>query len=594
MFCIYKEYAKELNETYSANLSSAITLSHMSYMIWSNMFRQDFPNITIYKLPMEMYKKMVSCYYGGRVMLNQAKFESKEFEKVIEEAMENEGWVSHATFEEIEDFLMKLDVVSLYPSVMTRSYPCGKYQYYENIKQEDEERYINLIHSLHSSNWASRVFMCVDVKCPKDLIIPFLMSRDSKTKQLEQNLFDKVEQTYYGPEIQHACLRLGYRVTKVHWVMEFAQLERIFLTFINKFWEIKKSATKGTVKYETAKGTGNSLSGKFGQIEHMINTLVRLIQTEKDTEFDCVSFEFIYDTLGEIVGVITQEEAQKDTTTYSSYLSFAILALSRVKMSEDYMIPMQSYKLKENAPFYGDTDSFIVPKHAANLIPASKMGKELGQLDDEFSGGKAISFSGPALKTYNQIYVSGRQENGRHEVLSITRCKGIPHTADSRNVFALHHKKKQFEVSTKDLETFMLSTKAKMAVKIPIGALGLRGVLYRLQSEANKEDYLFEFIGKEEMDRMLQRSTTITAYFRSIRKVMRPHGDTQGISVYTGLMVRKFCASDWWRTNTRRIFSDSFNIMTMPVGSESLEEETFILEENYDAVDELLYNCNFI
>jgi len=562
---IYKVYATEFNSIYGANLSSAITLSHLCYMIWTDMITKTLPEVKIYKLPMDVYHKIIPGYYGGRVLLQKPRWVSEWFEEVMDMAMTNDGYITHELFLRIMDYLWKVDVVSLYPAVMEEyPYPCGKWRFI-NVDLNDEQQqlsYALLLKSPHAANYFPRVFMCVDVICPSYLYVPFLMSRGTKG-ELIQDLNPKHAQIYYGPEIEHAVKLLNYQVTKVHWIMEFDSCEYLFKAYMGKFWQVKKAATKGTVKYQTAKSAGNNISGKFGQKEEGRSTKIRTKQDVDKGNFKFYSYTLVNNNTkddDDTIAMITQEPNDKAFASYPSYLSMAILARSRIKMS-NYMLLCGGYCDPSKTALYGDTDSLILPNKCGDKLKGI-MGSGLGQLDDEFCGGKAISFTGVALKTYNQIYVEASEDkNLGHRVLSVTRCKGIPHAGAAILVT---------DINCPDVENDMQAiyqyrTDPINNTQIPI-RLGLKHDIYVITDlETNVSSYM-NHIGHEAMNQMLQRSVEITCYYASIHKTVRGLGLQSGLSCYMALHTRRLCATDWWLTNKRRITPKTLDDMSKPYG----------------------------
>lgn len=552
MLFIYKSYANEIYRIFGANLTSAMTLSHMSYMIWSSMLVETFPALRMYKLPIQEYKKIIPGYYGGRVILQQQVWENEHLEAILLEAELNQGYVSHETFESIKKYLVKLDVVSLYPSVMQNNfYPTGKWKFID-ITDENRDRYFTILKSLHAEATHRRMIVCVDVDCPDDIYVPFLMSRENN--KLKQDLHPKKEQVYYAVELVHA-IRLGYVLKKIYWIMMFETSHQIFKNYINKFWEMKSSSKKGTAKYLAAKGTGNALSGKFGQIEHEISTKIMSID-EFTEDMDILGYETIVED-DEIVGIIYSEKNEKEFTTYPSYTSLCILAMSRIAMSKT-MLEVDGYKNPEMTPLYGDTDSLIISSEALTKI--SNLGNNLGDIDDEFAGGKIIQFVGLAPKTYNTVYVSSKCVNGKHEVLSSTRCKGIPHTADSVNIF---QKQKDKQAILDEVLNFKAN--ADFGAEIPIEKCGVKDVIYSIEIEG-EEPITVNHIGAKEMIAILNKEVKIKVYYRSIRRTMRQNGDRTAISVSSSLSERQIYASDWWANNEKRNKPTSLYTISTPKG----------------------------
>lgn len=550
---IYKSYAQEIYNIFEANLTSAMTLSHLSYMIWSSMLSRYLPKSRIYKLPIPIYRKIIGGYYGGRVLLQQQVWKSKDYDKIIEESTKSGGFISKETFDELDDYYMKLDVVSLYPSVMEKNYyPTGKWKFIEN--QVISQHYYDLINDVSKENEHQKLIINVDIDCPTDIYIPFLMSRENG--KLVQNLLPKKNQVYYCPEVVHA-LTLGYTLLKINWIMEFESSDQIFYKYISKFWEMKKNSRKGTAKYLAAKGTGNALSGKFGQIEHETETRIRSID-EINEDLDVLGYEPIYND-DEMIALITTEKVIKEYTTYPSYISICILAYSRIRMSKS-TLQFNGYRNPKKTPLYGDTDSLIV--HASTKNRISDMGSELGDLDDELGGGKVIMFVGLAPKTYNTLYVSSKLTDKGYEVLSSTRCKGIPHTAQSINLHLIKTNNED-DIKLDEIENFMSTLDT--GLEMPIADCGLKGVIYVLEDELG-EKKIVKHIGGEEMLSMINDTIKITAYYRTIRKTVRQNGTRTAINITSGFAFRQIFAKNWWKDNQRRNTPVNLFTISTPIG----------------------------
>jgi hypothetical protein len=410
---------------------------------------------------------------------------------------------------------------------------------------------------------------------------------------LIQDLNPKQSQIYYGPEIAHAVNKLGYVITKIHWVMEFEDVKPLFKEYMGNFWKVKKAASKGTVRYSTAKLVGNSLSGKFGQRELMKNTCIRTAKDIEEKNFKYFGFDFIQN--GEdVLALITQEPNEKAFTSYPSYLSMAILAYSRILMSE-YSLLAGCYSDAECTPFYGDTDSLILPfKTLEKLKPV--MGSEIGQLDDEFCGGKALTFTGLALKTYNQIYVDVKNDPEKgHRVLSVTKCKGIPHSGAPLSVSEVM---KPHPHAIEDIELIRKYKNDPQNSNIPL-EVGLKNVVYEINyTDVNKEIQRIytTHIGHDSMRAMLHRKCTVSCFYTSIGKSVRGLGKQTALSCFMKFNERRLGVSDWWNENKRRVKPDSLDEVSKPYGFHALQDgiecvETEMgleLKDEYDLLYDLI------
>jgi hypothetical protein len=577
MAIIYENYAESLYKSYNVNLTSAITLSHMAYMIWSDTIKSELPEVRIYNIEVDLYQKIIPGYFGGRVLLTTPKRVSVDYTRITNYAYSNNGFITQDLFESIRDYDVKLDVVSLYPSVMAKyKYPVGNYKFVDTADNLSFQTTIKArLESLHACSWHERVFLCVDLISPTDIYIPFLMSRGPKG-ELVQDLNPKFKQVYYGCELAHAITKLGYRITKVHWLVEFEDAKPIFGSYMKTFWERKKAAKKGTAEYESAKATGNALSGKFGQ--KLNETTTRIRSVEEKEKFNFIGVEAICED-DEILGYITVEPTQVTHTTYPCYIAIAILAYSRIHMSE-YTIMIDGYKNPQHVPLYGDTDSIIIRKSAYDLIK-DKLGKEMGMMADEFDGGKCLTFIGLALKTYNQVYVSKNLE-----VLDVTRCKGIPHRSEPRNIATLKYTD-SWILKTKLSKVLDFIENPDIGEEIPIKGLGVDDIIYHYKTKGlfNERGKVVMHLGFEVFDNLLQKEATVTAYYGGIKKTLKKNSIHEAITVRRVLNGRSIAITDWWGSEKRRKKVDKYEDISQPIGFISIEESDWealdYFTENY-------------
>lgn len=249
------------------------------------------------------------------------------------------------------------------------------------------------------------------------------------------------------------------------------------------------------------------------------------------------------------------------------------------------MLMIGAYTREDRTPLYGDTDSVIIPKECIKDLE-SVMGSEIGQLDDEFCGGKALTFTGPALKTYNQVYVDAKYTEGKgHAVLSVTRCKGIPHKSAPMNVCEIDKPSEKAQKNMKAINLYLQDPDKNS--RMPINA-GLSDCVYVLKVEG-EEDKLMTHIGRDAMNRMLNRSAKISCFYVSINKTLRGLGQQTPISCYVKLNERGLCVSNWWETNTRRQRISSNTEMSRPSGYNSFNtvEGMDYKEDDINGIEEI-------
>jgi len=144
--------------------------------------------------------------------------------------------------------------------MLGHKYPCGK-STLSTVK--DDTELLKSLNGLEQEEmWEQRLIQ-VDVTCPSNLLIAFLMSRNKEGNNI-QDLKPKIKKWYTGVELLEA-VRLGYKITKIHAYYQWEYYEEIFTSFIEKAWDRKVNSKKDTAPYLIAKTIMNALSGKFGQ-----------------------------------------------------------------------------------------------------------------------------------------------------------------------------------------------------------------------------------------------------------------------------------------------------------------------------------------
>lgn len=387
-----------------------LTISHLAYGIFTSNLK---PGL-LFKTPYQDEAIMRETYRGGRIICGRKLWLSSSFEKCIEHEI-----VPNLIFEEMADFLVYLDVNSLYPSVQVeRKYPCGKYKrlkkekFFQQALQKNDLKFYDI--------WHKRIAK-VDVKSPTNLMVPFLMSR-TKEGKATQDLKTKIEVWYTGPELWEACI-LGYEILQIHEVVEWDKYQDIFTPYVLKCYESKKNAERDGPIYMLSKLKMNALTGKFGQ-KNKKNKKKLMLPIEMNGKQE-VAFKNalkVIDKYGEDIGyMVTMVDEEELDSSYPIHLSAFILAHSKVFMSK-LVREMKIEHEEKNAIVYSDTDSYIL--HQGNYVNLDKKykGNELSQLKREVDG-KIIATVVVAPKTYMLLYVHEKTK----ELKVKMRCKGIPH-----------------------------------------------------------------------------------------------------------------------------------------------------------------------
>lgn len=386
---VFKNFRKSFEEINGVDITQCLTLSHAAFTAW---FSQ--ANIPL-ALPSITCDSMIRrSYYGGRVFPQKIIYESKQV---------------NTAYDELEDYFVDIDFVSLYPTAMS------KYKYFfGNPKHEEDPVQLKRIIADLNTNWKNIV--CVDVECP-DIYTPLLPERLADGR-VYYNLSPKKKQVYVAKELEFAVKR-GYRIVKVHWALTFPSEGFIFKDFILKNMKIKNSSKKGTAHYTISKLTMNATYGKFAQRRFVSNKTVHSTVV-KDMK-DVLDIKMVKKRNGEFACIV-ERLANNRNPTKPVYIASQITAYSRLICNEA-LDSIGAIKQPSQSFIYSDTDSFVIPCSAYKKAEEKGLiGKELGQLDDELDGGKITKAIMLAPKTYIMEYITPD-----NETFWKVRCKGIPH-----------------------------------------------------------------------------------------------------------------------------------------------------------------------
>lgn len=455
---IYKVFSKTIWDAYKLQLSKFVTQSHLSYAA----FTTNLPYGLLYKTPIEDEKIMRDCYKGGRVVPGRKRWQSKQWKSVLDNKFPNiqlvlnektgykewtqVGWcIDDETYNNIDDYYCYGDVNSLYPAAQVgRKYPVGRYKK-RVIEKKDSDRMCNNLNNLVNKDYWWRVQALVDVDCPNNLNIAFLMTR--KDGEVKQDLLPKRKKWYTGVELYEA-VTLGYVITRIYEVVEWPRAQNIFESYVLPTYKRKKDNFKDTPPYTEAKGALNGLTGKFGQ--HVNLQRIHVYGPNDVIDVGVHDVTRVVNDKGETVGWYAVSDVRAAYCPYPIDKSSFILAHSKVIMSQimkAMYIPREeddeetaalrkklgAYMETDLCPGYGDTDSLMVHRKLWDALPSHMKGdKDLGQLKLEING-KILDYTVLAPKTYNFIYVDEKTK----QVLSITKAKGIPHTKAPHDAFGL-------------------------------------------------------------------------------------------------------------------------------------------------------------
>lgn len=432
----WRIFAEGCWKDFGQNLDRYMTLSHMAFNKWTAALKPE-EDIVVGSRAEDAYFRQ--AYFGGRCCPQFTHFETKNVRPTPDEG----GEVSEEDWLKLNDYLIDLDVVSLYPTNMQKhDYPYGRFVihkvYGPNVYPESQARHWQrLIKENDPKIW----FAEVDIDPPDDIITPFLLERH-KDGSVIYSLLPKRHAVYTACEIREALL-IGYTVKAIYSYVTFHSRGPIFRSYVDECFAVKKAAEKGSVTYQAAKLYMNALSGKMGQRPisdewtYVTNSveLGEIMSKKNVTDFQYIMFNepgIIDASEGESSNlskrpsaIAVKSEIAYPKPTKPVQLGCLILGQSRVWMSRIFRT-VNAYRDPNHAFFYTDTDSMHVRSATRDLMMKSSnlLGKDLGQLSDELDGGKIVRAIYLAPKTYILEYISATKP---HRYYWRVRCKGVPH-----------------------------------------------------------------------------------------------------------------------------------------------------------------------
>ena len=383
---LYEKFDSNGFKDYGVNLCDYLTGSQLCYDLWKTLFIDD----EIIELPnAEMDTYFRKSIYGGRCYPNKKSFISKGYQDIID------GKIS---FDDVKDYLIDGDIVSLYPYVMTFEYPVG-----HHIKTKE---YVKGKMGIYRCEFITN----------KKLLVPPIPRRDRKG--LLWDLEDG-EGHYTSVDIERAE-SVGYKfkiIDGVYW----EKTAPIYKSYMETFYEKKKQAKKGTPAYSTAKRNLNALYGK--QIQRPIYTEQKTVRTRKQL-LDIMIKNRITDIL-EITNKnwlisfepIIIEDHDKKVNKPTHQGSF-ILAYSRNVMWEQFVGSGGLYDM-DKLFYYTDTDSIQLHVNACKNL---KWGKKMGDISNDLGDDcKIIKGIWVQPKLYMLEYIDSNMKVHRHY-----RGAGVP------------------------------------------------------------------------------------------------------------------------------------------------------------------------
>jgi len=350
---LYNKINADMYDSEEVNLCDFLTTSHCAYTLWAEKYL-DQP---VYIPKPEQDKFIRQSIYGGRCYKNKNRFTSAQYEAVKNGTLTD--------IDKIDDYMVYLDVVSLYPTSMLREYPIGT-----PLNTTD---YVPGKMGIYKINY----------KPNKSLLTPALPRRVDNA--LKWDLEDGTG-VYTSVDIETAK-RFGYEIEVEHGIY-WEESAPIFKSYIEKFYQKKQNSVKDTAPYTTAKLYLNGLYGKMIQRPIYTKTFYPKNHIELQ-EVMCghviTEMELVGDRLV-VVGTPREDEAVERCVSKPTFCGAFILGYSREIMM-GHIHNTNPNNTMENLFSYTDTDSLMTH---VNSMANVKTGKNLGDLDNDLGTGKKI------------------------------------------------------------------------------------------------------------------------------------------------------------------------------------------------------------
>ena len=314
---------------------------------------------------------------GGRCFVQKSIFSSKTLivdesfigasgSKTLEPKVPVNNWnpLDSKEIDGNEDYLVDIDITSLYPAAMNKFlYPTGKphwEQDLEKIRMQLNEQTMTIL----------GIIECVIDFPNKDIVTPLLANRNCIP--LMYTLKDNQYHIKTTIDILEAVKYNGAIVREVYRALVWSSSDYIFRDSIQVLWDLRKKAKQENNRALdiAIKTICNSSYGKT-------------IQKKVESKLVVLDNNDIIDELylkGRIVGDYTlpnQEQCliEKKISNFEkaikhpSHLGVFILAYSKVIMN-DLIFHMHGFDHWDNAFYYTDTDSLIIHASLLKMIPS--------------------------------------------------------------------------------------------------------------------------------------------------------------------------------------------------------------------------------
>ena len=407
-----KELYEKLNTTifdkYKLNLSSYISTSSLTYTLWKQNINRKY----FIQLPsLEQEEGFRQSVRGGRCYLSKKRFISNEYDDVIS---------GKKKFNDINDYVVDCDVVSLYPTAMAKyEYPTGECKKYD-ISKPNEKGVMGIYKIKYITN----------KNCQHSI------GGRRENGSLKWDLKDETDGAWYSSIDIEDMVSNGYFIEYLEgWYWETKSY--IFKDYIEELFKKKEESKKGSVEYSLAKLFMNALYGKT--IQRPIYSKSEIIKSNahywkfRNENYINEIYEVGKDIM--VIGEPRFIDKIEKCISKPTHLGAFILAYSRrimvnfMKEANPHFNSEDKQKRIENDFYYTDTDSLQMHIKNAKLM-SNFGGKKLGCIDDDLGGAKIIRGFWIAPKLYMLEYINSKNEIHYH-----FRGKGLTNDNLTLSVF---------------------------------------------------------------------------------------------------------------------------------------------------------------
>jgi uncharacterized protein YprB with RNaseH-like and TPR domain len=386
---IYDKMNTTVFEKYQVNLTSYISTSSLTFNLW----KKETVKKCVINLPTLKQENIFrQAIRGGRTYKNKNSFISQDYQTFLDTK----------NYDEIKDFIVDCDVVSLYPAAMAKfEYPIGE------CKESEGNKMMGKM-GIYLINYITN----------KNLIQPILGRRDIDGS-LRWDLKDSTGY-YTSIEIEDAKAN-GYTIEIINGYY-WENTAFIFKDYIEKLFHDKdeeaKAGNKGSPYYQLCKLFMNGLYGK--NIQRPIYTNTKMIKSSLEywkfwgtnditdlIPIENDSGEKMWYVSGTPKNILEREECITKPTQLGAF----ILAYSRrimvgyMKEANPHFDSTDQKASTNNDFFYTDTDSLQMKSDNSKLM--KRLGdKSLGGITDDLGDAKIVKGIWIAPKLYMLEYVT--------------------------------------------------------------------------------------------------------------------------------------------------------------------------------------------